>query len=100
MTKQTRCNGFKTDSILTHSITICTKEEYQQWIKGKLIYDRENESLVDINKVNITDEYELHCMYETIDEYMTTEYLETYSTIYTTKSGDEIVIFGKYGTYD
>ena len=37
--------------------------------------------------------------YCTFEEYMCDDYLETFSDHYTTKSGDKIVCFGKYG-YD
>lgn len=36
---------------------------------------------------------------QTYDEYMGDYYLETYSQSYTTKSGDRVIAFGKYG-YD
>ena len=37
--------------------------------------------------------------YLTFDSYWDDEYFETYKVCYTSKSGDKIVIFGKYG-YD
>ena len=36
---QVRSCVFETNSSNTHSLTICTQEEFDQWIKGELMFD-------------------------------------------------------------
>ena len=37
--RQVRRMTFETNSSSTHSLTMCTKEEYDDWKKGKLLFD-------------------------------------------------------------
>ena len=131
--KLVRKNVFETNSSSTHSLVICTKEEFEKFKKGEKILDRYDEKLVDrheniIDKLIKTGEiteisngyiYQ-NKYYETRsdiksenfpdeddfeDEYRYGTYeslgseLESYEQEYTTKSGDEIVVFGEFG-YD
>lgn len=90
--KQIRKGVFETNSSSTHSITICTLEDYEKFKKGELLYDRWEEKLVPADAENISSG---DC--ETYNEFG--RYLETYAEGFTTPSGDEIVAFGCYG-YD
>lgn len=108
---------FETNSSSTHSLTMCTKEDYGKWEKGEVYFctdgkfytkeevidelckdkyykqDRENlESLSDKD----FDEHVKDFDYYTYDNY-NDEYLEEFYEEYTTKSGETVVAFGKYG---
>lgn len=96
--KTIRRSTFETNSSSTHSMTICTKSEYEKWMNGELLFDRYNEKLVNPEEIKEQDEYR----YLTYEQYSNDEdrcCLEGYKENYTTPSGDEIVIFGEYG-YD
>lgn len=43
--RQIRKNVFETNSSSTHSLTMCTKEEYDNWKNGKLLFDSYYKSL-------------------------------------------------------
>lgn len=92
-----RRNVFETNSSSTHSMTICTKSEYEQWKNGELLFDRYRDELVKPEDIKEKNDYR----YQTYDAYTNDDecYLEGYCESYTTPSGDEIVIFGEYG-YD
>lgn len=138
MKKQIRRGVFETNSSSTHSFTMCSKEDYDKWVNGELMFDKYNETFVEVN-TKITEEdkaeakkyyernktkywkewnqlseeevdewyekYMYECKkidtyrYETYDDFFDDEYLETFEDEYTTKSGEVIIAFGKYG-YD
>lgn len=138
MKKQIRRGVFETNSSSTHSLVMCSKEEYDRWKKGELMFDRYNDVLVEM-KIEITEQdkakakedYENRRLkywkewnqlseeeingwydkyisehnkidtyrYETYDKFLHDEYLESFEERYTTKNGEVIVAFGKYG-YD
>lgn len=87
--KQIRLGIFETNSSSTHSIVICTDEEFEKWKNGELVYDGDK-SLIPPTEDN--PEYE-----NNYDEFG--EYAEVCHTEYTTKSGDKINIICSYG-YD
>lgn len=104
---QIRRNVFETNSSSTHSLTICSKDEYQDWVDGKCYWSRWNENFVSNEEV---EEKFKKSSYDDFDEYLIDEGLytfdryddiemETYEESYKTKSGDEIIAFGYYG-YD
>lgn len=135
MKRQIRRGVFETNSSSTHSLTICTKEEYEKWENGELLFSEWHENFVELNNTILTDndkeevknEYnnkkqkywkdweelsdkqkeELYLekiekkkSYDelvTYEEYFEDSYLETFKESYTTPSGDEVVVFGKYG---
>lgn len=49
MKRRIRCGVFETNSSSTHSICICTKEDYDKWKNGEMLYDRYNEELVSLD---------------------------------------------------
>lgn len=107
----------ETNSSSTHSLTICTKEEYEQWEHGDVVLDifkeefikREDviESLkndncynsddIDWNNEEVVNDVLEVFEYNTMEQYYNNTELESYSYSYTTKSGDEIVVFGLFG---
>ena len=91
--KQIRRGVFETNSSSTHSICICTKNDYEKWKNGELLYDLWEEQLVPFHERLGEDIYE----YKTYEEYMNGYYLEKYAVPFTTPSGDEMIAFGEYG---
>lgn len=135
MKRQVRRGVFETNSSSTHSITMCSEEEFESWKRGEVLFDEWGErefvsanNLSDSVKEEARQYYESHkddfqkdwndlsegakqkCYTKyakeidlidsdakTYEEYMNEGYLETYVNRYTSKSGDKIVAFGKYG---
>ena len=123
MKRQIRRGVFETNSSSTHSITMCSGEEYDKWCSGNLLFwvgkkkfgtkediieelkelTRWDNSLMypDVNwdddsvVADIFDSEEI----QTSDEFFDDEYLETLEETYHTSNGEEVVAFGKFG-YD
>lgn len=105
--KQIRIGCFETNSSSTHSLVVCTKEEYNKWKSGELLYDGEfitpEEALLQIQKytpevtkiedVDNLNEYDISTFADWGYDY------EQSTTRYTTKSGEELVIRSYFG-YD
>lgn len=127
MKRQIRRSVFETNSSSTHTLTICSKSDFEKWKRGELLLDEWSNKFIDAEKVS---EKDLESYYNSIkkpyyknykdlddderesikNEYMKNEvsgttyddwrddgYLETYSQDYKTENGDEVVAFGKYG---
>lgn len=136
MKRQIRHGVYETNSSSTHSLTMCSEEEFEQWKNGELLFDEwgsesfvKANSLSDGDKKYVAQDYENHKdefskdwsdLSESAKEKYYTKYakennivdedaktyeewqydnLETFVNRYTSKSGDKIVAFGKYG-YD
>ena len=113
MKRQIRRGVYETNSSSTHSLVMCSEEEYNKWISGDVLYSKYKEKLVpkeDIIKelkeeysdVDWNDEDEVSDVFEdegiqSCEEFFDDEYLETFKRTYTTYSGDKVVAFGKYG---
>lgn len=116
---------FETNSSSTHSLTICTEDEFNKWKNGEmyLTYDgletKEDimktwiankkrwypEEYANLSEEEIIKEFEKD-FEESSYEYKTYEYwqneescLESYFETYTTPGGEKICVFGEYG-YD
>lgn len=89
--KTIRLGTFETNSSSTHSLNVATEEEYKRWENEELLYDEYNYIFVENNEENQEDE---SC--KTMEGFFNS-YLESFEEKYTSKSGDKIVIFGKYG---
>lgn len=70
MKRQIRSGVFETNSSSTHSLTICTKEEFESWKKGELLYDTWNDQfvkgkseveLLEEEKEEVKEEYNKRC---------------------------------------
>lgn len=127
MKRQIRLGVFETNSSSTHTLTICSKSDFEKWKRGELLLDEWSDKFIDVKEVS---EKDLESYYNSIkkpyyknykdlddderesikNEYMKNEvsgttyydwiddgYLETYSQDYKTENGDEVVAFGKYG---
>lgn len=94
-----RRNTFETNSSSTHSLTMCTQDEYEKWKNGELVFDRWEDILVEpIEKVEQEDDFcdKNYFTYEEFFDYYGCEY-ETYAEKFKTPNGEEIIAFGYYG---
>lgn len=71
---------------------MCSKEDYDRWKKGELLFNNWSDKLVEVSEEDLNDED----MY-TYDKYWDDEYLEEFEQTFTTSSGEVVVAFGKYG---
>lgn len=55
MKEQIRRGTFETNSSSTHSISICTEDEFTKWKNGELLYDKETEEFVPANALSDED---------------------------------------------
>jgi len=92
MKRQIRRGVFETNSSSTHSITMCSEEEYERWRKGGLLFNCWRDNFVEATDENKEDED-----MKTYDEYWDDCEFETYEDSYTTKSGEKVIAFGYYG---
>ena len=111
---QVRRGVFETNSSSTHSITLCSVEDYNAWQEGKMYMHRWDDKLYTEEQVrarykeSIKNGNTLHCSFDswldcsdfyTYDRYCDSIDMETFEEHYTTKSGDNVIAFGYYG-YD
>ena len=91
-----RNNVFETNSSSTHSLCVCTEEEYKKFVSGKIVYDTWSDEFLSKEAYeNLDDGDKYGCMsYDSMGNY-----LEYYEHHFTTPSGDKMVVFGEYG-YD
>lgn len=89
--KQVRIGVFETNSSSTHSMVICTEEEFNKWMKGEVLMNLSEDTLVPVNEIPSEDMYD----YGTVEQWEGN--LESSRVNYTSKSGDKIVILAKYG---
>lgn len=88
---QIRHGVFETNSSSTHSMVVCSEEDYQKWVDGELLYDYG--SLV--KREELDQEYLED--YKTYDQFMDSDYEEVGETIHTTPNGEKVHIVYKYG---
>lgn len=106
---QIRRGIFETNSSSTHSITMCTKDDYTRWENGELIYDSCKGKLIPIsdekyqNWKNNKDEeddggYKDYMTYNEFFDYFC-DYcnFEDFEEDYISPSGEHIIAFGYYG---
>lgn len=114
-----RRSVFETNSSSTHSITMCTKDQYQDWKDGNVYWSRWSRKFV--TKAEIEEQMETQrksyfesypeCTeadfiedflqdegYYTFDQYDDIDY-EGFYTEFITPAGETVVAFGYYG-YD
>ena len=56
MKRQIRKSVFETNSSSTHSLTICTEEEYNKWKNGEILFNKWSEKFVELKEYTLTDE--------------------------------------------
>lgn len=89
-----RKNVFETNSSSTHSLCICTENEYDKFKNGDMMYDDYNEELQFVSDKELEEDKYRYKSYENMGKW-----LEFYEKHFTTPSGDKMVAFGEYG-YD
>lgn len=113
--KSIRRSVFETNSSSTHSLTICSKADFEAWEKGIVVFRKYEDQFVPLDKainevkksrekLDLGNEEEVSDALKdygflTYERWSDSEYLETFEYSHTTEHGDEIVAFGKYG-YD
>ena len=121
--KTIRLGTFETNSSSTHSMVICTEEEYEKWANGELYasryYDgfKTKEEVIEEAKKEYDERFDSEGNfipddeYETVDEFLNDWHTEWYDldswagdlecdeNSYTSPSGDKIRIICRYG-YD
>ena len=124
MKKQVRCGVFETNSSSVHSLTMCSKSEYDEFEKGNMYIERwgsriySKEELIEKFKemrdwrtkelkysgVDWDNEEEFNRVLEetdfvTGDKYwdIVSEEYETFEESYIGKNGESVVAFGYYG---
>ena len=85
MKKQTRVGVFETNSSSTHSLTICTEDDFERFKSGELRLNRR-----ELVKPDPKDDDQV--AYEDMGSD-----LEYFEEEFTTPSGDKMVAFGEYG---
>lgn len=103
--RQIRKNVFETNSSSTHSLTMCTKEEYDNWKNGKLLFDSYYKKFVPSLELTKVDFEEAEDNYESNKQkhqknwnQLTKEEQEEYTLEYIkkNKSMDEIVTYPEW----
>lgn len=104
---------FETNSSSTHSITMCSREEYNKREAGELLYWKwdqnfmtKEETMKKLRKeypeIDWDDEDSVNDVFEdeqilSCEAFFDDNCYETYFDSYTTKEGSEVVAFGYYG---
>ena len=111
--KTIRRGVFETNSSSTHSIVICSDEDYQAWTEDKVLYDEYNDQFIPLESLlqelradgeEGTDEELIALIRDNKYDYPTFyedfgDGYDTFDVNYTTKSGEVIHAVGYYG-YD
>ncbi|MCI9258564.1 hypothetical protein [Acutalibacter sp.] len=97
--KQMRTGVFETNSSSTHSIAICTREDYQRFVDGELMYDICDDVLLPTSSEDLKTRGYRYKTHKELGHPREDTWLETYCHDFITPSGDEMVAFGAYG-YD
>lgn len=99
---QIRQGVFETNSSSVHSLVMCTGKEMEEWMNGKLFFDRwkdkfvpATESLLAMDPVGRMDES--ICSYDEFWDYIEDCGYEGFEQTYKTSSGEVVHAFGYYG---
>lgn len=61
--KQIRRGVFETNSSNMHALTVCSKEEFDAWENGDILFHKWNERFIDKNLINVFSEDEIIAYY-------------------------------------
>ena len=119
--KQIRYGVFETNSSSTHSLTMCSGEEYEKWNKGEVLYWEDKDKFgtrediiaelktmtwyngnLRYDNVYWDNEDEVGDVFldegiKTCGEFFNNEYYDTFMDSYITPNGEKVVSFGYYG---
>lgn len=117
MKQKIRENTFETNSSSTHTLVMCSEEDYKKFENNEVYYvdwitteirkelpkEYKNKEFIPkdivdevLEKLEIDDREEY---FKTAEEFFDNEYLESFEQSYTTPNGETVVAFGLYG-YD
>lgn len=112
--KSTRRGVFETNSSSTHSLTMCSKEDFESWKKGLVMFNEYDSKFIPTEEASkkIKEKYpELEsededevaeamadCEYKTYKQYFDESELECFTDKFKTKSNEEVIAFGKFGS--
>lgn len=86
---------FETNSSSTHSLVICTADEYAAFKNGDLMLDAYSEKLIPLDQNAIKED---RYQFKTYDNWDSGDWVEdTFFRRIKTAHGDEIVCFGAFG---
>lgn len=94
---QIRQGVFETNSSSTHSITMCLKSEWEDFVNGKTMVGVTGKVITKEQYAKLSDDEKEDEGYEDYETWKNDEYLETYNKEYKTPNGEVVVAFGKYG---
>lgn len=112
---QIRKKVFETNSSSTHSLTMCSKDDYDRWQKGELYLDADNCELLSkdealnavaedtglsAEEINDCDDKETLFLESRVCSFSAFKDDDTYEHFkkeFTTKNGETVVAFGYYG---
>ena len=121
MKKQIRRGVFETNSSSVHSITMCTRSDFDRWTDGELLFwedekkfGTKKELIKDLKKdtlyngklrypnINWNNKDQVSDIFndeniKTFNQYFQNDWFETYWEAYTTPGGENVVAFGYYG---
>lgn len=99
---QMRTNVFETNSSSTHSMTICTENDYKAFKEGKKLIGKYSLKFYNNVEEGLANEEwaekEDFLTYDEFEEFVS-EYYEDFEEKFTTPSGEKVIAFGYYG-YD
>ena len=99
MKRQIRKGVFETNSSSTHSLTMCTKSDFEKWVNGELVWNSWYDRLEPItNEVeeSMKDDDSEYLTYEQFNDWDYLQY-ETFEQTFETPSREKVVAFGYYG---
>ena len=100
-----RHNTFETNSSSTHSLSICTKDEWKEFMHGKTLYSIAEKKFIPVSEVEkkMLDYDEEEREYIMNKDYWDFENfggnMEMMTAEYTTTGGETVVAYGYFG-YD
>ena len=115
MKRQIRRGVFETNSSSVHSLTMCSREEYNKWENGEILlwqWDEKfgtREQIIEelktkswYSNVDWDNENDVHDVFsdegiQTCEQFFENYDFETFKQSYTTANGDEVIAFGYYG---
>lgn len=96
MKRQIRMGVWETNSSLCHSLSMCTKEQFEKWKNGEIWWNRWDEVFEPIEEnINEDKKEKRGCI--TYEEFEELEYEEVFEQEYTTPNGETVIAFGYAG---
>lgn len=96
MKKTFRIGVWETNSSSVHSMCMCTKDEFEKFQKGELVYYEGVDKLINPKEIDVDGDYGVYD-YSNYWKYCKPDGCEGYIESYVTPTGDEIVAFGYFG---